>query len=181
MGYGDYQLGNVRISRVYYVEGLGHNLIYVGQFWDSDLEVAFRKLKPKADIAMVSEQFSSGLAPQVMTLGILSSRLMPNLIPQPPYIPPNKNDWDILFQPMFDEFFNPPLSVVSLVLVATTPRPVDPTGSPVSTLIDQDTPSTSNPSTQEQEQSLIISPYVEESPKTPHFHDDPLHEDSTSQ
>nr|GEU54664.1 hypothetical protein [Tanacetum cinerariifolium] len=30
MGYGDYQLGNVTISRVYYVEGLGHNLFYVG-------------------------------------------------------------------------------------------------------------------------------------------------------
>ncbi|GJU37057.1 integrase, catalytic region, zinc finger, CCHC-type containing protein [Tanacetum coccineum] len=31
------------ISRVYYVEGLGHNLFSVGQFYDSDLEVAFRK------------------------------------------------------------------------------------------------------------------------------------------
>ncbi|GKF90986.1 hypothetical protein Tco_0274687, partial [Tanacetum coccineum] len=31
------------ISRVYYVEGLGHNLFYVGEFCDSDLEVAFRK------------------------------------------------------------------------------------------------------------------------------------------
>ncbi|GKG38088.1 hypothetical protein Tco_0457311, partial [Tanacetum coccineum] len=43
MGYGDYQLGNVTISRVYYVECLGHNLFSVGQFCDSDLEVAFRK------------------------------------------------------------------------------------------------------------------------------------------
>ncbi|GJU68189.1 hypothetical protein Tco_1254448 [Tanacetum coccineum] len=43
MGYGDYQMGNVMISRVYYVEGLGHNLFFVGQFCDSDLEVAFRK------------------------------------------------------------------------------------------------------------------------------------------
>nr|GEV19406.1 retrovirus-related Pol polyprotein from transposon TNT 1-94 [Tanacetum cinerariifolium] len=41
MGYGDYQIGNVTISRVYYVEGLGHNLFSVGQFCDSDLEVAF--------------------------------------------------------------------------------------------------------------------------------------------
>ncbi|GKF80859.1 hypothetical protein Tco_0239461, partial [Tanacetum coccineum] len=31
MGYGDYQLGNVIISRVYYIEGLGHNLFSVGQ------------------------------------------------------------------------------------------------------------------------------------------------------
>ncbi|GJT55016.1 retrovirus-related pol polyprotein from transposon TNT 1-94 [Tanacetum coccineum] len=43
MGYGDYQLGNVTISRVYYVEGLGHNLFSVGQFCDADLEVSFRK------------------------------------------------------------------------------------------------------------------------------------------
>ncbi|GKB29795.1 retrovirus-related pol polyprotein from transposon TNT 1-94 [Tanacetum coccineum] len=43
MGYGDYQLGNATISRVYYVEGLGHNLFFVGQFCDGDLEVAFWK------------------------------------------------------------------------------------------------------------------------------------------
>ncbi|GJT86584.1 retrovirus-related pol polyprotein from transposon TNT 1-94 [Tanacetum coccineum] len=43
MGYGDYQLGNVIISRVYYVEGLGHNLFSVGQFCDADLEVTFWK------------------------------------------------------------------------------------------------------------------------------------------
>ncbi|GJV45584.1 retrovirus-related pol polyprotein from transposon TNT 1-94 [Tanacetum coccineum] len=43
MGYRDYQLGNVTISRVYYIEGLGHNLFSVGQFYDADLEVAFRK------------------------------------------------------------------------------------------------------------------------------------------
>ncbi|GKF42393.1 retrovirus-related pol polyprotein from transposon TNT 1-94, partial [Tanacetum coccineum] len=43
MGYEDYQIGNVTISRVYYVEGLGHNLFSVGQFCDSNLEVAFRQ------------------------------------------------------------------------------------------------------------------------------------------
>nr|GEY24441.1 uncharacterized mitochondrial protein AtMg00810-like [Tanacetum cinerariifolium] len=42
IGYGDYHIGNVTISRVYY-KGLGHNLFSVGQFCDSDLEVAFRK------------------------------------------------------------------------------------------------------------------------------------------
>nr|GEV06762.1 integrase, catalytic region, zinc finger, CCHC-type, peptidase aspartic, catalytic [Tanacetum cinerariifolium] len=36
-------MGNVTISRFYYVEGLGYNLFSVGQFCDSDLEVAFRK------------------------------------------------------------------------------------------------------------------------------------------
>nr|GEZ25115.1 integrase, catalytic region, zinc finger, CCHC-type, peptidase aspartic, catalytic [Tanacetum cinerariifolium] len=43
MGYGDYVIGNNVISRVYYVEGLGHNLFSVGQFYDSDLEVSFQK------------------------------------------------------------------------------------------------------------------------------------------
>nr|GEV42560.1 hypothetical protein [Tanacetum cinerariifolium] len=43
MGYGDYKIGNVMISRVYFVEGLGHNLFSVGEFYDSDLEVAFRQ------------------------------------------------------------------------------------------------------------------------------------------
>ncbi|GKB98019.1 retrovirus-related pol polyprotein from transposon TNT 1-94, partial [Tanacetum coccineum] len=41
-GYGDYHIRNVTILRVYYVEGLRHNLFSVGQFCDSNLEVAFR-------------------------------------------------------------------------------------------------------------------------------------------
>nr|GEW21961.1 putative reverse transcriptase domain-containing protein [Tanacetum cinerariifolium] len=43
MGYGDYVIGDSVISKVYYVEGLGHNLFSIKQFCDSDLEVAFRK------------------------------------------------------------------------------------------------------------------------------------------
>ncbi|GJU05208.1 retrovirus-related pol polyprotein from transposon TNT 1-94 [Tanacetum coccineum] len=43
LGYGDYQIGNVTISRVYYVEGLGHNLFSVRQLCDSNLEVAFHQ------------------------------------------------------------------------------------------------------------------------------------------
>nr|GEY39958.1 integrase, catalytic region, zinc finger, CCHC-type, peptidase aspartic, catalytic [Tanacetum cinerariifolium] len=43
MGYGDYHIENITISRVYYVEGSGHNLFFVVQFCDSDLKVAFRK------------------------------------------------------------------------------------------------------------------------------------------
>ncbi|GJT04130.1 hypothetical protein Tco_0838592 [Tanacetum coccineum] len=43
MGYGDCVIGDSVISRVYYVEGLGHNLFSVGQFCDSDLEVACGK------------------------------------------------------------------------------------------------------------------------------------------
>nr|GEW23829.1 copia protein [Tanacetum cinerariifolium] len=43
MGYGDYKIGNVTISKVYFVEGLGNNLFFVGQFCDSNLEVTFRQ------------------------------------------------------------------------------------------------------------------------------------------
>ncbi|GKE14532.1 retrovirus-related pol polyprotein from transposon TNT 1-94, partial [Tanacetum coccineum] len=43
LGYGDLKWGNILITRVYFVEGLGHNLFSVGQFCDSDLEVAFRR------------------------------------------------------------------------------------------------------------------------------------------
>nr|GFB45057.1 retrovirus-related Pol polyprotein from transposon TNT 1-94 [Tanacetum cinerariifolium] len=39
----EFQWGNILITRVYFVEGLGHNLFSVGQFYDSDLEVAFRR------------------------------------------------------------------------------------------------------------------------------------------
>ncbi|GJT18286.1 integrase, catalytic region, zinc finger, CCHC-type containing protein [Tanacetum coccineum] len=43
IGYGDYVIGDSVISRVYYMEGLGHNLFSIGQFYDFDLEVAFKK------------------------------------------------------------------------------------------------------------------------------------------
>nr|GEX03654.1 hypothetical protein [Tanacetum cinerariifolium] len=43
LGYGDLKWGNITITRVYFVEGLGHNLSSVGQFCDADLEVAFRR------------------------------------------------------------------------------------------------------------------------------------------
>nr|GEV93781.1 integrase, catalytic region, zinc finger, CCHC-type, peptidase aspartic, catalytic [Tanacetum cinerariifolium] len=43
LGFGDLQWGNILITRVYFVKGLGHNFFSVGQFYDSDLEVAFRR------------------------------------------------------------------------------------------------------------------------------------------
>ncbi|GJW68439.1 retrovirus-related pol polyprotein from transposon TNT 1-94 [Tanacetum coccineum] len=60
-----------------------------------------------------------------------------------PYVPPIKNDWDILFQPMIDEYFNPPQSVVSLVPAAAALRPADLISTPSSTSIDQDESSAS--------------------------------------
>ncbi|GJX03266.1 retrovirus-related pol polyprotein from transposon TNT 1-94 [Tanacetum coccineum] len=264
------KIGNITISRIYYVEGLGHNLFSVGQFCDSDLEVAFRKHtcfvrnlegvdlfsgsretnlytllignmmasspiscatgkskkqshKPKSEdtnqeklyllhmdlcgpmrvasvngkkyilvivddysrftwlTAMASEQLGSRPGLQCMTPATSSSGLVSNPILQQPCNPLPGDDWDRFFQPMFDEYFNPPTIVVSPVPVVAAPRVVDLADSLVSTSIDQDAPSTSIPSTQDQEHSPIISQGFEESPKTPHFHDDLLHEDSTSQ
>ncbi|GJW54185.1 retrovirus-related pol polyprotein from transposon TNT 1-94 [Tanacetum coccineum] len=276
-GYGDYKIGNVTISRVYYVEGLGHNLFSVGQFYDSDPKVAFAstpalsclrtsktkisegslvlclysrpirvqsingtkyilvlvddfsqftwvkflrskdevlefngivkrlnhtlveaartmlifskaplflwaeafattcytqnrslirkchnktpyellhdqkpdlsflhvfgslcyptnngedlgKLKPKADIgifltAMASEQFSLGPGPKLLTPATISSELVPNIPSSIPYVPPIKNDWEILFQPMFDKYLNPPPCIDHQVLAVLAPEP----------------------------------------------------------
>ncbi|GKA77820.1 retrovirus-related pol polyprotein from transposon TNT 1-94, partial [Tanacetum coccineum] len=135
--------------------------------------------------AMASEQFSSGSRLHSMTPATSSSGLAPNLIAQQPCIIPPRDDWDRFFQPMFDEYFTPPSIAISLVQEAATPRAVVLADSSVSTSIDQDAPPTSIPSTQEQENSPNISQGFEESPKTPTFHDDPLHEslhkESTSQ
>ncbi|GKC03741.1 retrovirus-related pol polyprotein from transposon TNT 1-94, partial [Tanacetum coccineum] len=49
LGYGDYQIGNVTILRVYYVEGLGHNLFSVGQFSRHGLVRGLPKLKFEKD------------------------------------------------------------------------------------------------------------------------------------
>nr|GEW50767.1 retrovirus-related Pol polyprotein from transposon TNT 1-94 [Tanacetum cinerariifolium] len=43
LGFSDLQWGNILITRVYFIKGLGHNLFSVGQICDSDLEVAFRR------------------------------------------------------------------------------------------------------------------------------------------
>ncbi|GKC32194.1 retrovirus-related pol polyprotein from transposon TNT 1-94, partial [Tanacetum coccineum] len=86
---------------------------------------------------------------------------------------------------MFDEYFTPPLIAISLVQEAEFFRSMVLADSLVSTSIDQDAPSSSTLSTQEQDKSLNISQGFEESPKTLIFHDDPLnespHEESTPQ
>nr|GEV42498.1 putative ribonuclease H-like domain-containing protein [Tanacetum cinerariifolium] len=135
--------------------------------------------------AMASKQLGSRPSLQCMTPETSSSGLVPNPIPQQPCIPPPRDDWDHLFQPMFDEYFTPSSYAVSQVSVTTAQKAIDLANSPVLTSIDQDALSTSIPSTQDQEHSLIFSQGFEESPKIPHFYDDPLleslHEDSISQ
>ncbi|GKF01619.1 hypothetical protein Tco_0028542 [Tanacetum coccineum] len=126
--------------------------------------------------AVASKQFSSGPKLHYKTPVTSSIGLGSNPISQQPCFPPIRDDWDRLFQPMFDEYFNPSPIVVSPVQEATALRAKVLVDSPVSTSIDQDAPSTSIPSSQEHEHSPIISQGFEESPKTPTFHDDPLNE-----
>ncbi|GJZ95572.1 hypothetical protein Tco_0667906 [Tanacetum coccineum] len=78
-----------------------------------------------------------------------------------------KNDWDSLFCPMFDEYFNPSPSAVQPGLVVVVQEPVVSTGTPSSTRIDQDTPSTSTSQTTQEEQSHVILTSVEEDDHEP--------------
>nr|GFB95393.1 retrovirus-related Pol polyprotein from transposon TNT 1-94 [Tanacetum cinerariifolium] len=113
--------------------------------------------------AMTFEQRSSGPVLNEMTPRTISSGLVHTTSPLTSYVPPSRNDWDLLFQPMFDELLNPPPSVVYQVHEAIAPiveviPPVnaDSTGSHSSTTVEQDAPSTSNSTTPTETQSLII-------------------------
>ncbi|GKG27014.1 hypothetical protein Tco_0402717, partial [Tanacetum coccineum] len=61
-------------------------------------------------IAMASEHSSSGPALHEITPATISSGLVPNPPPLTPFVPPSRTDWDMLFQPLFDELLNPPPS-----------------------------------------------------------------------
>ncbi|GKF43978.1 retrovirus-related pol polyprotein from transposon TNT 1-94, partial [Tanacetum coccineum] len=104
--------------------------------------------------AMASEHNSLGLVLHEITPTTISLGLMSNPPPSTPLVPPSRTDWDMLFQPLFDELLTPPpsvdhpapeviapiLEVVALVLVVLT-------GSPSSTTVDQDASSPSNSQT----------------------------------
>nr|GEW52223.1 hypothetical protein [Tanacetum cinerariifolium] len=321
MGYGDYKIGNVTISRVYFVEGLWHNLFSVGQFCDLELEVAFcqhtcfirnfddvdlltgsrgnnlytlslqdmmasspicllskasktkfwlwhhclshlnfgvinqlarqglvrgllklkfektpsaeavatacftqnrsiirlrhgktpyellhnklpdlsflhvfgalcyptndsenlGKLQPKAHIGIfigyaptkkafrIYNRSSSGPALNEMTPTAISLGLVQKSYPSTSYVPPSRNDWDLLFQSMFDELLNPPPSVdhqaakvIALIADVIPTCQVDSTGSSSSTTVDQDAPSPSKSHTTAETQSYAIPQDVEE-------------------
>ncbi|GJT20978.1 retrovirus-related pol polyprotein from transposon TNT 1-94 [Tanacetum coccineum] len=119
--------------------------------------------------AMAFEHSSSGPALHEMTPATISSRLVPNLPPLTPLVPPSRTDWDILFQPMFDELLTPPPSVdlpapevIALIDEVVAPVPAVSTGSPFSTTVDQDAPSPSNSQTTPETQPPVIPNDVEE-------------------
>nr|GFC02169.1 hypothetical protein [Tanacetum cinerariifolium] len=113
--------------------------------------------------AMASEHHSSGPALNEITPGTISSGLVPTSSPSTSYVPPSRNEWDLLFQQMFDELLNPSPSVVNQAPEAIDPIVeviplvnTDSTGSPSSTTVEQDAPSTSNSPTPTETQSLVI-------------------------
>nr|GFC61329.1 hypothetical protein [Tanacetum cinerariifolium] len=115
------------------------------------------------NLAMASEQSSSGPALNDMTPGTISSGLMRTSPSSTSYVPPSRNDWDLLFQPMFDELLNPPPSVVNQAAEVIAPVAevipqvdADSTGSPSSTIVDQDAPSPSKSLTPTEIQSSVI-------------------------
>ncbi|GJS07648.1 retrovirus-related pol polyprotein from transposon TNT 1-94 [Tanacetum coccineum] len=82
-----------------------------------------------------------------MTDITISSGLVPNPPSSTPFVPPSRSDWDLLFQPMFDESLNPPpyVDLQAPEVIAPIPEVVlhehaVSTGSPSSTTVDQDVP-----------------------------------------
>nr|GEW03073.1 hypothetical protein [Tanacetum cinerariifolium] len=113
--------------------------------------------------AMASEQSSSGPALHEMTPATISSGLVPIPNASTPFVPPSRTDWDILFQPLFDELLTPPPSVdhpapeaIALIAEVVAPEPAASTGSPSSTIVYQDAPSPSNSQTTPKTQPPFI-------------------------
>ncbi|GKE82410.1 putative ribonuclease H-like domain-containing protein, partial [Tanacetum coccineum] len=94
--------------------------------------------------SMDFEQFSSGPRPRLLTPGTISSGLMPDIPSSTTY------------------YLNPPPSVDLQVSAVIAPEPTVSTDTPSSTIIDQDSPSTSTSQTHPETPSLVIPLDVEE-------------------
>nr|GEX96800.1 hypothetical protein [Tanacetum cinerariifolium] len=104
-----------------------------------------------------------------MTPATISSGLVPKPTSSSPFVPPSRNDWDLLFQPLFDELLTPPPSVdppapevIAPIAKVVAPEPVESTGSPSSTTVDQDVPSPSKSQTTLETQPPVNPNDVEE-------------------
>ncbi|GKE98983.1 integrase, catalytic region, zinc finger, CCHC-type containing protein, partial [Tanacetum coccineum] len=118
---------------------------------------------------IASEHSSSGPALHEMTPATISSGLVPNPPLSTPFAPPLRTEWDLLFQPLFDELLNPPSSVdnpapevIAPIAEVIAPEPAALTSSPSSTTVDQDAPSPSNSQTTPETQSPIIPNNIKE-------------------
>ncbi|GKB93212.1 retrovirus-related pol polyprotein from transposon TNT 1-94 [Tanacetum coccineum] len=113
---------------------------------------------------------SVGPEPTLLMPGPISLGLVPQPVPAAPYVPPTNKELEILFQPMFDDYFVSPSverpvssapAVQDLVILA---------GTPLSTTIDQDVPSTSHSSSSSDiqppfsHQGVGVGPTIEDNP-----------------
>ncbi|GJT79726.1 retrovirus-related pol polyprotein from transposon TNT 1-94 [Tanacetum coccineum] len=99
---------------------------------------------------------SSGPNPNLLTPGPISSGLVPNSAPAIPYVPPTNKDLELLFQPMFDEYFETPTGDHQMPHVPAVPPPVIPTGPSVSISFDHDAPSGSHSPSSSAHQSSSV-------------------------
>ncbi|GKD72168.1 integrase, catalytic region, zinc finger, CCHC-type containing protein [Tanacetum coccineum] len=99
---------------------------------------------------------SSGPAPNLLTPGPISSGLVPNYAHAIPYVPPTNKDLELLFQPMFDEYFKTPTGDHPMPLVPIASTQAIQTGPSVSISFDHDAPSGSHsPSSSAHQSSLV--------------------------
>nr|GEX20338.1 retrovirus-related Pol polyprotein from transposon TNT 1-94 [Tanacetum cinerariifolium] len=92
---------------------------------------------------MAPVHLDTGPAPNFLTPGQISSRLVPNLVPATPYVPPTNKELEILFHLMFDEYLEPPRVERPVHPAQAVQAPVSSADTPSSTTIDQDAPSLS--------------------------------------
>nr|GEU32897.1 integrase, catalytic region, zinc finger, CCHC-type, peptidase aspartic, catalytic [Tanacetum cinerariifolium] len=91
----------------------GYCLVFGTLFYPTNDNEDLGKLQPTVDIGIfvgyAPSRKGTGPAPIFLTPGQISSGLVPNPVPATPYVPPPTNkDQEILFQPMFDEYLEPP-------------------------------------------------------------------------
>nr|GEV89275.1 retrovirus-related Pol polyprotein from transposon TNT 1-94 [Tanacetum cinerariifolium] len=128
-----------RFTWVKILRSKDETLEVVIKFLREDLE----KLQPILEYSLVMHQAGKYKTRSYFFDAWTDKGLVPNLVPATPYIPPTNKDLEILFQPMLDEYLEPP-RVKRLI----SPTPAvqalgNSTGTPSSTTIDQDAPSPS--------------------------------------
>ncbi|GJX92918.1 hypothetical protein Tco_0347504 [Tanacetum coccineum] len=116
------------------------------------IHVTFDKLTGQTDPV----HSSLGHARNLLTPGPISYGLVPNHTPAEPYVPPTYKELEILFQPMFDEYFEPPIVDRLVPPVPAAQVPVNPFGPSVSISGDQDAPlGNHSPSSSDHQSSLV--------------------------
>nr|GEY11322.1 hypothetical protein [Tanacetum cinerariifolium] len=116
----------------------------------------FSKATAIEKIGFLCEFCTSRPAPNLLTHGPISSRFVPNRAPAILYVPHTKKELEILFQPMFDEYFEPSTIDQQVPPAHAVHIPVNPPCPSVSISVDQDAPSEGHPSSSSDHQSSFV-------------------------